>query len=116
MSDQHVSDFKPPPRIRDPKLLSELHYRWRECSLCGNTDRLSLHHILKHPRDDVEANLVMLCGDGVRGCHGLIEHHDAPTEQRLMHYLLSARSDTIFYLKMKLGLTAAAEWIEHRMS
>jgi hypothetical protein len=60
--------------VRDPVLLSILHRDWRECALCGqHRGRLSLHHISKHPRDDVEANLVMLCGSGTTGCHGEIE-------------------------------------------
>lgn len=108
--------FKRSPRIRDPKLLSELHNEWRECAICGATDRLSLHHILKHPRDDVRQNLVMLCGDGVRGCHGMIEAHHGSTERKLGGYLLTVRPDVIWYLRETLGLEAAADWIRNLMS
>ena len=110
------SDFKSNPRIRDRELLRRLHYRWRECALCGTTERLSLHHIVKHPRDDLEENLVMLCGDGVRGCHGLIEANHGPTLTRLMSYILAKRSDTVMYLRMTMGQTAADDWISRRMS
>lgn len=110
------ADFKRGPRVRDPQLLRWLHQRWRFCALCGATDPLSLHHILKHPRDDVMSNLVMLCGDGVRGCHGLVEAQDGPTLQRLVKYILAVRSDTVFYLREQLGKEAADEWIEYRMS
>lgn len=111
-----TSDFKPRPTIRDKELLRQLHSLWRDCALCGNTDRLSLHHIHKHPRDDVQGNLVMLCGDGVRGCHGLIESHHGPTERALMRYILNARPDTINYLAATMGPAVASEWIQHRMS
>lgn len=110
------TDFKSSPRIRDKELLRWLHYRWRECALCGTTERLSLHHIVKHPRDDLEANLVMLCGDGVRGCHGLIEANHAPTVTRLMNYILAKRSDTVMHLRMSMGQVAADDWIARRMS
>jgi hypothetical protein len=110
------SDFKRPARIRDPKLLSELHHEWRECCVCGATDHLSLHHIVKHPRDDVKPNLVMLCGDGVRGCHGLIEAHHGPTERKLLRHLLNSRPDAIYHLKEQMGLSGAAHWIDQKMS
>jgi len=111
-----ATDFKRGKRIRDKELLRVLHGRWRSCALCGRTDHLSLHHILKHPRDDIEANLVMVCGDGVQGCHGRIEAHHGPTEAALVNYILAERSDTVLYLRMTLGLDAAAEWIQLRMS
>lgn len=108
--------WKPAGRVRDPDLLRELHHEWRECCLCGETDHLSLHHVLKRPRSDVRQNLVMLCGDGVRGCHGLVEANHGPTLRLLVGYLLAARADVIFHLRQTLGLEATAQWIEHRMS
>lgn len=110
------SDWKPEARIRNPELLRWLHYRWRECALCGVTSRLSLHHIVNKPRHDLEANLVMVCGDGVRGCHGLIEANHAATLNRLMTYILASRPDTIMYLRETLGEDAAADWIDRRVS
>jgi len=95
--------------VRDPELLRELHGRWRACVICGSTATLSLHHVLKHPKDDVEANLVMLCGDGVRGCHGLIEHHDGPAQRALARYLLGARPDTVAHIAYRLGSMQAAQ-------
>lgn len=84
--------------------------------MCGASDRLSLHHVRKHPRDDVEANLVMLCGDGVRGCHGLVEAHHLPTVQALMAYILTQRADTVIYLVDSLGENAAIHWFQNQMS
>lgn len=71
----------------------------------------SLHHILKRPRDDVDANLIMLCGSGTTGCHGLIEHHDGRA-MRALQRAVSERVDTWAYLVDRLGGTeAAADWI-----
>jgi hypothetical protein len=80
--------------------MRRLHLRWRTCALADDTcvPYLSLHHVRKHPRDDVEANLVMLCGSGTTGHHGLIEAHDADTKRRLNEYLLIHRPDTCAYL------------------
>lgn len=109
-------DPKPGPRIRDPGLLRTLHLRWHSCHLCGSTGHpiggLSLHHIHKHPRDDVEANLMMLCGSGTTGCHGDIEARVPAAMIRLARYLV-ARDDFLAYLIVKLnGERAAYEWFD----
>lgn len=97
-------DPKPPRRVRDPDVMARLHREWRECVLCGETrGRLSLHHVSKHPRDDVRANLVMLCGSGTTGCHGDIEANVRSSRETLGEYLLAHRRDTIGYLSTKLG-------------
>lgn len=113
-----IPDPRPAGRIRDPDLLAVLHREWEECALCYETaysfGRLSLHHIHKHPRNDVRANLVMLCGDGVRGCHGRIEAHDPETRAALCVYILAERPDTILYLNDLLGgEEPTREWL-HR--
>lgn len=99
-------------RIKDPELLRALHLDWKECVLCLETYRLSLHHIHKHPRNDVIGNLVMLCGDGTTGCHGLIEARDHVTSQQLGRYILESRPDVIEYLiEQTGGAIQFAEWI-----
>jgi hypothetical protein len=114
-------DPKPPKRVRDLELLKELHARWRgDCVLADLggcvTTRYSLHHIHPHPRDDVEANLAMLCGDGTTGHHGLIEHHDYPACRELAAYLIRHRLDTMEYLGIKLdGLVATRAWLADRL-
>lgn len=107
-------DF-PRSRIRDPALLKALHLEWRECALCGETWPLSLHHINRHPRDDVEANLVMLCGDGVRGCHGLIEARDTTKQWELAFYIKEDRPDTLDYLERRLRPELPLDWIRRTL-
>jgi 5-methylcytosine-specific restriction endonuclease McrA len=108
-------DPKPRGRIKDKVLLSRLHRRWRECALCGATSPLSLHHIHRHPRNDVEANLVMLCGSGTTGCHGIITTEDPRARQALGHYLVTARPDSVEYLIDLLGRDAALDWLNRRL-
>lgn len=112
-----MSDAKAGPRIRNPELLRHLHYRWRYCVLCdgAETEALSLHHVHRHPRDDVEANLVMVCGSGTTGCHGRIEANDRETLRALAGYLRDSRPDVLLYLAKKLsrsgGMIAAVAWL-----
>ena len=83
---------KPPPRIRDPqagtgKLIAE-----GRCRLCGKPIRdvrLSRHHLIARGQggDDVDDNLVPLCGSGTEGCHGDVEHWRAMARQRLRRLL-----------------------------
>lgn len=108
-------DPRPRPRTRDRELLRSLHLEWRECALCGATSPLSIHHISKHPRDDERANLVMLCGHGTTGCHGLIEAWDHSTVTALGKYILHSRGDTIAYLYERLGAIAAQEFFKNNL-
>lgn len=43
------------------------------CRSCGGK-RESFHHLVNRSQrgDDVPANLIPLCGDGVKGCHGIL--------------------------------------------
>lgn len=105
------ADPKPEGRVRDPQLLKVLHLKWRECVLCRANDQLSLHHINKHPRDDIEGNLVMVCGSGTTGCHGLLEARNSEKLAELGVYILKARGDTIVYLYDRMGIIAAQAWM-----
>src|SRR5258708_7279005 len=94
------STLGPDPRstgaIRDPELLRALHLTWMECVICERSDvRLSLHHVLKNPRQDVRFGLVMLCGDGVQGCHGLVEANDVAALQALAQHIIDSRPDVV---------------------
>lgn len=107
-------DPKPAKRIKDPSVAKELHLRGVICVLCGNWG--SLHHI--YPRgqggDDVTANLVGLCGDGVSGHHGLIEGGDVVTRMALGEYISDHRADTVFYVQQKLGEEEGREWMRQK--
>jgi len=116
-------DLKHDPRVKDPVLLSILHRDWRECVVCGeHRGGLSLHHVFNKPRDDLRENLVMLCGDGVRGCHGAIEAGNRETREMLGRYIYEHRPDIIEYLSRKLvrpneppSRERALAWMERRL-
>lgn len=112
-------DPRPPPRVRDPHLLKRLHWGWRgECAIADTrcVEWFSLHHIHRHPRDDVQPNLAMLCGDGVAGHHGAIEAHHLQACRDFARYLLTERLDTIEYLGQKLGRPEAVkEWLNDQL-
>lgn len=118
--DEVTTDWKPQRRVRDLELLRQLHTLWRgACVLAdlGDCDvaRYSLHHIHGHPRDDVEPNLAMMCGDGVRGHHGLITRNDRATLTAFGLYVVTHRPDTVEYLTKKLGEQQAAQWLRNRL-
>lgn len=108
-----TADPKPPARVKDPELLAELHREWWACFLCDAIGvRLSVHHVHKHPRDDLRENAVMLCGDGVLGCHGKIEAADLHARAALVVLIKTERPDIIDYLAVKLKTPEAAdEWL-----
>lgn len=110
-------DLKPLKRVRNKDLLKILHRDWRECALCGERrGGLSLHHVHRHPRDDVRGNLVMLCGSGTTGCHGRVEAAHRETRRMLGWYILNERDDVLPYLAAKLGTEGSARaWIERML-
>lgn len=105
------SDPKKDPRVKDPEILRYLHLVWTQCVLCDEIFPLSLHHVSKHPRDDLRANLVMVCGSGTTGCHGLLEAQDETKKRELGVYILENRMDTIEYLERRKGKRPAKEWM-----
>jgi hypothetical protein len=98
--------------VRDSNLLNRLHRRWRSCALCGRTWPTSLHHINKHPKDDVEGNLVMLCGSGTTLCHGAIEGREKRKLRDLATYIRSRRPDTLAYLDERFPEEGAEAWLQ----
>jgi ribosomal protein S27AE len=63
-----------------PKLRALVEMRDQACARCGVVvarHEDSLHHRLPRGRggENTAENLVLLCGDGVAGCHGWVEKH-----------------------------------------
>lgn len=100
--------------MKDSSVMKRLHRKGPTCVLCGNPG--SLHHL--YPRgqggDDVESNLVPLCGSGTTGHHGKIENNDVLTRTSLGVYLYLERPDFMFYIQGKLGETEGREWLRRR--
>lgn len=73
------ADPKPEQRIFDPSAGYDKLRREQRCRLCGERFYkgmgLSRHHLIPKSQggDDLEANIIPLCGDGTRGCHGQVE-------------------------------------------
>lgn len=76
---------KPDPKPRKRKVASSPDYQslvrrlllcYPTCELCGEKRSESAHHVIPRGQsgDDVWENLIALCGDGVKGCHGGVEH------------------------------------------
>jgi hypothetical protein len=119
-----------PARIRDREALTRARLRFRSCAACGASAG-GIHHIVQkgspHFGDDVEANLVGLCGSGSDRCHGAI--HGAPYEvytdrwlvyerrdqrwvaERIGRHLLEHRPDSIEYVLAKIGESAGREFL-----
>lgn len=111
-------DPKSAKRIRDPALLAGWHLTVKRCAIEDDTCEpvLSIHHIHKHPRDDVSGNIAMICGSGTTGHHGLIEAHDRETCDRFQAYLRETRPDVMEYLAKKLkGEEARDEWLRRHL-
>jgi hypothetical protein len=102
-------------RQKNPKVMKKLHSRGVTCVLCR--DPGSLHHV--YPRgqggDDVEENIVGLCGSGSSGHHGLIEDGDVAARHELGAYIMAERPDIVFYMQGKLGEEAGREWLRKRL-
>jgi hypothetical protein len=105
---------KPEPRVRDRQLLAGLHRMLHECAVTGERrNGLSLHHINRHPRDDVRGNLVMVDGSGTTGFHGRLEARDPDALRQLGEHIVAERPDTLDYLRWRFPKPGQAEaWLE----
>lgn len=74
--------------------------------MCGCGDDWIAHPLNRHhliPRghgDDIDANIIPLCGSGTSGCHGLVEAHD-PATCRLVRQRL--QPDELAYCVRMVG-------------
>lgn len=114
-------------RIVNPRAVfaGKVAHPW--CAACGRRGADG-HHVLPKDRggDDVEANVVSLCGSGTSRCHGA--HHGNPYVEngerrdaewvnvRIGRTLDRERPDTISYLVGKLGNDGARVFLEDAYS
>lgn len=101
----------------------------RACAACGRA-AANAHHIVQkgspHFGDDVEGNLLPICGSGTMGCHGAIhgtpyevqvafrswtERRDAEWVGRRLGLAIAARPAKIQYVLEKLGDSAGREYL-----
>jgi len=57
----------------------------------------------------------MLCGDGVRGCHGRVEAHDTEALRELAWVILWDRPDTFEFMSKRLGREATLDWVHRHL-
>lgn len=86
MQREAIGDPRPEPRVVDPdagtkKILSE-----ERCRACGGHLFLNRAHLVARGQrgDDVDDNIVPLCGSGTSGCHGSLTDHHAATFPSLL--------------------------------
>jgi hypothetical protein len=99
------------PHPRPPKREKASRDRWDEiragfehatCVSCGLAVQ-SLHHCVPKSQggDDVAENMIPMCGDGTRGCHGILESH-APGWERVAAavrvYVLTNRPRCVYVI------------------
>jgi 5-methylcytosine-specific restriction endonuclease McrA len=93
-------DPKPRKRILNPNAGVGKVRQERACRACGRRlFFLERHHLVKRSQggDDVDANLVPLCG---YGCHGKVEAKDRETLVKLRKAL---RPDEVDYIIVRKG-------------
>lgn len=113
-------DPKQSRTVRDPKARKAYHLSARQrCAICPTSTDLSLHHVFN--RDDVPANFVLLCGDGVRGCHGRITAENREARLMLGLHIKRERPDIVAHVVARINVpeddreTAARDWFSRRL-
>jgi hypothetical protein len=98
-------DPKPRKRVVNPDAGVEKVYGptgERACRVCRRRGFVSRHHLVKRSQggDDVDENIVPLCGDGVAGCHGRVE---AKHRETLVALRKALRPDELDYIILRKG-------------
>lgn len=114
-----AADPRPPKRIRDPKLMKQMHLEGGVCALCAGTRGLTLHHILSRGSgrgDDRRENLMWLCqGPQTWNCHTAVEEREEAVLEAVAQIIVRSRPDTLVYLTHKLdSWDAAIEFLRRR--
>ncbi len=118
--DPKVKERGPKKQARtiDRKATTRAVIKRRACGICGQPAATG-HHVLKrgapHFGDDLDANIVSLCGSGTTGCHGLVENENRAARKSLGEHLSADRPDTVFYVLEKLGDTPGRDWLKRRL-
>lgn len=111
-------DPKSPPRIVDERAGKAKLRKEKRCRSCGRPFgtglRLTRHHLVPKSRqgDDVDDNLVPLCGDGTTGCHGIYTTMRGKPEWHLVARSIR-RSLTWKELRYVVTKTSAAWLADH---
>jgi hypothetical protein len=125
-------------RIVDPAAVRRATLRRRECAACGEPGANG-HHVVEKDDggDDVDENIVTLCGSGTMGCHGALHGNpyvkvvvevgagtpDSYVEERrdrewvarrIGKHLVTSRTDVLLYVIDKLGPIAGRSYLERR--
>lgn len=106
-----TADPKPAARIVNRDAGTNKLLREGRCRLCGGTGGayafyITRHHLIKKSQggDDIDANIVPLCGHGTAGCHGDVEAYRGDARQRLRHKL---QPEEVLYIVAK----ESREWL-----
>lgn len=116
-----------PRRLVDPAAVQAVRLRGGACASCGRRAE-SAHHVIPrggpHFGDDVDANIVLLCGDGTRECHGAAEGSPfvrlgkrwtpEDVRRRIGQHLILAQPQTVAYAVQKLGLEPGIDFLRRR--
>lgn len=106
-----------PIRVVDSLATRRIVLRFRECCVCGEPAATGHHVIAKggpHYGDDLDGNIVPVCGSGTTGCHGKIENGDVEARMAVGLHILRHRIDVILYVQDKLGPDAGDDWLRRR--
>lgn len=80
--------------------------------MCGVTGPLNAHHVLSRARggDDVVENLLLVCGSGTTGCHGMYHAGSHAVAKAIGEALSPAH---IKYLLKRLGEEPGRYFLEN---
>ena len=106
---------KPAKRIvdRDALPIDDAPLKQVVCPLClRRTPDLSRHHVVPKGQggDDVPENLVWICGDGTRGCHGVLTHHNRGDHGLTFEQVAAALLEYVRWIPPILEYASRAKW------
>lgn len=94
-------------RVEDTDAIRRAKIRHPHCAACGKYGGNG-HHVLPKDRfgDDVEENIVVLCGSGTSGCHGA--HHGSP-------YVVPVATTPLVPPPSPITVRRDAEWVNRKV-